>query len=68
VVKERVRVALRARKAVGLRQEKGYFVQCDQVDCQYAAENKPPCPLDPSMFADEIAAIEERNRQLRERR
>jgi hypothetical protein len=27
-----------------------YFARCDQADCQYSDENKPPCPLRPAMF------------------
>jgi len=34
-------------------------VQCDQTDCQYVEENKPPCPLHVGMFAEEIRAAEE---------
>jgi hypothetical protein len=30
------------------------FVQCNQLDCQYADENRPPCPLSVVLFADEI--------------
>ncbi len=36
----------------------GAFVQCNQADCQYVEENKPPCPLHPGMFDDEIRAAE----------
>jgi hypothetical protein len=36
----------------------GYFVQCDQADCQYVEANRPPCPLDVGMFREEIAAAE----------
>jgi len=67
VVHERVRVELRSRRSIGLRNVEGFFVHCNQQDCQYAAENRPPCPLQPSMFADEIAEIEERRRAKRER-
>ena len=34
-------------------------MQCNQTDCQYVDENKPPCPLTTAMFADEIKAAEE---------
>jgi hypothetical protein len=40
-------------------QPQGYFVQCNQTECQYVDENKPPCPLHIGMFADEISAAEE---------
>jgi hypothetical protein len=31
-----------------------YFVQCNQVDCQYVEANAPPCPLNVGMFTEEI--------------
>ena len=37
----------------------GYVVQCNQTDCQYVDENKPPCPLHVSMFTEEMRAAEE---------
>jgi hypothetical protein len=30
------------------------FVQCNQVDCQYAGDNTPPCPLSVLLFVDEL--------------
>ena len=51
-------VIIRLRRPSGLSRQPGYFVQCNQVDCQYVEENKPPCPLNAAMFADEIAAVE----------
>ena len=33
--------------------------QCNQTDCQYVEENKPPCPLHVGLFADEIRAADE---------
>jgi hypothetical protein len=68
VVNETVKIHVRLQRSFGLEKVHGYFVQCDQVECQYATENKPPCPLDPSMFSDEIAELEERKRKLREDR
>lgn len=67
VVNEQVRITLRGRASVGLRKVEGYFVQCDQTECQYATENVDPCPLRPSMFADDIAEMEEAKRRMRER-
>ena len=52
-------VMIRLRRWAGFGRPPGYFVQCDQVDCQYVDENKPPCPLHVGMFADEIRAAEE---------
>ncbi len=66
VVHERVQISLRDRRNVSLRSDKEYFVQCDQDECQYVAENKPPCPLHVEMFADEIAEREERNQRRRQ--
>jgi hypothetical protein len=57
VVCERVQIRLRRWRGFG--RPSGYFVQCDQADCQYVEENKPPCPLHVGMFADEIRAAEE---------
>ena len=60
VVSETVHIRLRRTGGFGRPQE--YFVQCDQLDCQYVEENKPPCPLQVSMFADEIKAADEARR------
>jgi hypothetical protein len=57
-------VSIRLKRSVGLSQPSAYFVQCNQVDCQYVDENKPPCPLHVGMFSDEVRALEE----ARERR
>jgi hypothetical protein len=43
-----------------------YFVQCNQVDCQYVEENRPPCPLHTGMFADEIRLAEDARAARRE--
>jgi hypothetical protein len=56
VVSEKVRIRLK--RPGGLGRPVGYFVQCDQADCQYVDENKPPCPLTPEMFGDEIRAAD----------
>jgi hypothetical protein len=55
-------VEIRLRRAGGFGRPLEYFVQCNQVDCQYVEENKPPCPLHVGMFADEIKAAEEARR------
>ena len=52
-------VMIRLKRPGGFGRNQGYFVQCNQVDCQYVEENKPPCPLHIGMFADEIRAAEE---------
>jgi hypothetical protein len=52
-------VLIRLKRPGGLSRSSGYFVQCNQEDCQYVDENKPPCPLHVGMFTDEIAAVEE---------
>lgn len=57
VVSETVLIRLRRPGGFGRRQE--YFVQCNQPDCQYVDENKPPCPLYVGMFAGEIRAARE---------
>jgi hypothetical protein len=50
---------IRLKRPGGFGRNQGYFVQCNQVDCQYVEENKPPCPLHIGMFAAEIRAAEE---------
>ena len=60
VVQETVQIWLR--RSSGFGRPRGYFVQCNQLDCQYVEENKPPCPLHVDMFADEIRAAEEARR------
>jgi hypothetical protein len=56
VVTEIVRIRLI--RSNRLRGPGDYFVQCNQVDCQYVDANVPPCPLRVDMFADEIKAAE----------
>lgn len=57
-------VHIRLRRSTGFGRPAGYYVQCDQEDCQYVEENQPPCPLTVGMFADEIQAAEaERERR-----
>jgi hypothetical protein len=52
------RVLIRLTRPTGLRPTTGYFVQCNQADCQYVEANEPPCPLHVDMFAEEIKAAE----------
>jgi len=52
-------VLIRLRRVDGFGRARGYFVQCNQTDCQYVDENKLPCPLHVGMFAAEIKAAEE---------
>ena len=52
-------VLIRLRRSGGFGQPQGYFVQCNQADCQYVDENKPPCPLHIGMFTEEIRTLEE---------
>jgi hypothetical protein len=52
-------VMIRLKRHGGFGRSQGYFVQCNQTDCQYVEENKPPCPLHVGLFADEIRAAEE---------
>ena len=59
-------VQIRLRRPGGFGRPQGYFVQCNQSDCQYVEENKPPCPLTAAMFADEIKAAEEARAQRSE--
>jgi hypothetical protein len=59
-------VLIRLKRPGGFGRPQGYFVQCNQADCQYVEENKPPCPLHVGMFADEIRAAEEARAVRRE--
>ncbi len=59
-------VMIRLKRPGGFGRPQGYFVQCDQTDCQYVEENKPPCPLHVGMFAEEIRAAEEARATRRE--
>ena len=59
-------VMIRLKRNGGFGRAQGYFVQCNQTDCQYVDENKPPCPLTTAMFADEIKAAEEARAQRTE--
>ncbi len=51
-------VSIRLRRPGGFGRPSTWFVQCDQPDCQYVEENKPPCPLHPGMFEADIRAAE----------
>jgi len=62
VVGEVVQIALRRKRGLGFSGEDYPFVQCDQQDCQYVDENKPPCPLTLELFEEEIKAGEARAR------
>lgn len=59
-------VLIRLRRPGGFGRPPGYFVQCNQTDCQYVDENKPPCPLHVGIFADEIRAAEAARAQREE--
>jgi len=59
-------VMIRLKRPGGFGRPQGYFVQCNQVDCQYVEENKPPCPLHVGMFAEENRAAEEARATRRE--
>ena len=49
-------VLIRLTRLTRLTRTGDYFVQCNQVDCQYVEANAPPCPLHVGMFAEEIRA------------
>jgi hypothetical protein len=52
-------VRIRLKRAGGFGRPAGWFVQCDQSDCQWVEANEPPCPLTVALFADEIRTAEE---------
>ncbi len=65
VVSERVTISLKSKPAGGLRGPERLFVQCNQHECQYVDANRPPCPLNLALFAEEVQAREERARLRR---
>ena len=66
LVNETVRICLRKKPKGGLRSTNLLFVLCDQSECQHVENNKPPCPLNLSIFAEEIRAREEKARIRKE--
>ncbi len=48
------RVSIRLVWRLGRTGPNAQFVQCNQLECQYAGENRPPCPLSVVLFVDEI--------------
>ena len=59
-------VLIRLTRPAGLTRPSGYFVQCNQLECQYVEQNAPPCPLHVDMFAEEIKAAEAQRAARRE--
>jgi hypothetical protein len=59
-------VLIRLTRPKHLTRPTGYFVQCDQADCQYVDANEPPCPLHVGMYAEEIRTAEEMRAARRE--
>ena len=47
----------------GFREPASMYVRCEERDCQFVDENRPPCPLHPAMFDD--GSEERLARQLR---
>jgi len=66
VVNEKVRICLRNRPMVGLSSAHALFVMCDQSECQHVEKNELPCPLNLSIFEEEIRARQESARLRRE--
>ncbi len=64
VVSETVEIRLTRQRS--LSRPDRYFVQCDQLDCQYVELNAPPCPLRVEIFREEIAAAEAEREARRE--
>jgi hypothetical protein len=67
VVNETVKICLRKKSTGGLTSsDHVLFVLCDQSECQYVDSNTLPCPLDLSLFEEEIREREETARLRRE--
>ena len=64
VVNESVMIRLKRDTSLG---RSGYFVQCDQTECQYVEKNELPCMLNVEMFVSEIREIEHRRRHPEDR-
>ncbi|GMT42113.1 MAG: hypothetical protein IEMM0002_0524 [bacterium] len=60
IASEKIRATLRHKFSITIGVEPNYYVECNQEDCQYAGENKPPCPLSLELFADEMSKIKEK--------
>jgi len=54
VVSEDVQIALKNRANFTRESKPELFVQCNQLECQYADINQTPCPLGLDLFAEEI--------------
>ena len=48
------RVTIRLAWRYGQTGRGAHVVLCDQVDCQYAGSNAPPCPLSVALFLDDL--------------
>jgi hypothetical protein len=60
VVNEPVKICLRKKSRGGLTSsDHVLFVLCDQSECQYVDNNTLPCPLNLSLFEEEIREREE---------
>ena len=66
VVNETVKIRLCNKPTVALKSQHTLFVMCDQSECQHVDNNKPPCPLNLSIFAQEVQAREESARLRKE--
>ena len=62
VVSEDVKIALKVKPTLSRKPNNELFVQCNQLDCQYAAQNSLPCPLNLDLFAEEIEIREEKRK------
>ena len=62
VVSEDVKIALKVKPTLSRKPTNELFVQCNQLDCQYAGQNNPPCPLHLDLFAEEIEKREEKRK------
>ena len=54
VVSEEVKITLTNKFSLNPKFINEQFVQCNQLECQFADLNKYPCPLSPDLFAAEI--------------
>jgi len=64
VVSEDVEIALKRKPSLSRESRNELYVQCNQLECQYAGLNQSPCPLHLDLFGEEI---EKRKRKAQER-
>lgn len=66
LVNETVMIHLCKKTTAGWKSSGEFFVQCDQGECQHVDNNQLPCPLNLSLFDEEILKRKEKAQKDRE--